>query len=132
MSRIGQAQIPIPEKVTVKLEGQKVIVSGPKGNLSRILPSFLFAVNLVKTKKTLILEKAEETKLSRALYGLSRTLISNMVTGVSIGFNRKLQISGVGYRAQLEGKDSHFEYGLQSSSPYGYAAKLSRKRRGSN
>ena len=104
MSRIGQAQIPIPEKVTVKLEGQKVIVSGPKGNLSRILPSFI-CCKFGENKKTLILEKAEETKLSRALYGLSRTLISNMVTGVSIGFNRKLQISGVGYRAQLEGKD---------------------------
>ena len=56
-------------------------------------------------ENTLVIEKAQETKLSQALYGLSRTLVANMVTGVSIGFNKKLQISGVGYRAQLDGKD---------------------------
>jgi large subunit ribosomal protein L6 len=104
MSRIGQAQIPIPEKVTITLEGQKVIVNGPKGNLSKILPSFI-CCKFDEGEKNLVLEKAEETKLSRALYGLSRTLVANMVTGVSAGFNRKLQISGVGYRAQLDGKD---------------------------
>ena len=104
MSRIGQTQIPIPEKVTIKLEGQKVIVNGPKGNLSRILPSFI-CCKFDEGEKNIVLEKAEETKLSRALYGTSRTLVANMVTGVSAGFNRKLQISGVGYRAQLDGKD---------------------------
>merc|ERR1712228_316251 len=104
MSRIGQAQIPIPEKVTIKLEGQKVTVNGPKGNLSKVLPSFI-CCKFDEGEKNLVLEKAEETKLSRALYGLSRTLVANMVTGVSTGFNKKLQISGVGYRAQLDGKD---------------------------
>lgn len=104
MSRIGQAQILIPENVRIKLEGQKVTVDGPKGNLSRILPSFI-CCNFDETEKNLILEKADDTKLSRALYGLSRTLVSNMITGVSTGFNKKLQISGVGYRAQLDGKD---------------------------
>ena len=104
MSRIGKQYIQIPEKVEVKLEGQKVSIKGPKGNLSRILPSFI-CCTLDDTEKKLILEKAQETKLSQALYGLSRTLVANMVTGVSIGFNKKLQISGVGYRAQLDGKD---------------------------
>ena len=104
MSRIGQAQIPIPETVKVTLEGQKVTVKGLKGTLSRTLPSFI-CCKFDEGEKNLVLEKAEETKLSPSLYGLSRTLVANMVTGVSTGFNRKLQISGVGYRAQLDGKD---------------------------
>ena len=104
MSRIGKQYITIPEKVTVKLEGQKVSISGPKGDLSRILPSFI-CCNLDEKENKLILEKSQETKLSQALYGLSRTLVANMVKGVSVGFNKKLQISGVGYRAQLDGKD---------------------------
>jgi large subunit ribosomal protein L6 len=104
MSRIGKQYITIPEKVEVKLDGQKVSVNGPKGNLSRILPSFI-CCTLNEQEKKLFLEKAQETKLSQALYGLSRTLVANMVTGVSTGFNKKLQISGVGYRAQLDGKD---------------------------
>ena len=104
MSRIGKQYITIPEKVEVKLDGQKVSVNGPKGNLSRILPSFI-CCTLNEQEKKLFLEKAQETKLSQALYGLSRTLVANMVTGVSEGFNKRLQITGVGYRAQLDGKD---------------------------
>lgn len=104
MSRIGQSPITIPEKVVVKIEGQKVVVNGPKGNLSRILPSFIHC-QLDEAGQNLVLENQEKTKLSRSLYGLSRTLVSNMVVGVSTGFNRKLQISGVGYRAQMDGKD---------------------------
>ena len=104
MSRIGKQYITIPEKVEVKLEGQKVYVNGPKGNLSRILPSFI-CCTLNEKENSLVLEKAQDTKLSEALYGLSRTLVANMITGVSTGFNKKLQISGVGYRAQLDGKD---------------------------
>nr|YP_010596543.1 ribosomal protein L6 [Chrysotila carterae]WAK83179.1 ribosomal protein L6 [Chrysotila carterae] len=104
MSRIGKSQIEIPNKVKVEVEGQKVTVNGPKGNLSRVLPSFI-CCRFDKEQKNLILENAEDTKLTNSLYGLSRTLIANMVTGVSTGFNRKLKISGVGYRAQLSGKD---------------------------
>ena len=104
MSRIGKKYISIPEKVSVKLEGQKVFASGPKGNLSRILPSFICCTIDEKENKIFV-TKSEENKLSQALYGLSRTLVSNMVIGVSSGFNKKLQISGVGYRAQMDGKD---------------------------
>ena len=104
MSRIGKKFIDIPDKVKVTLDGQKVLVDGPKGSLSRILPS-LVCCNLDETNKKLVLEKTQETKLSQSLYGLSRTLIANMVTGVSTGFEKKLQITGVGYRAQLDGKD---------------------------
>jgi len=104
MSRIGKKFINIPEKVKVKLDGQKISVDGPKGSLSRILPS-LVCCTLDDTSQKLFLEKTQDTKLSQALYGLSRTLVANMVTGVSSGFEKRLQITGVGYRAQLDGKD---------------------------
>ena len=104
MSRIGKQFITIPEKVKVKLNGQKISVDGPKGSLSRILPS-LVCCTLDDTSQKLFLEKTQDTKLSQALYGLSRTLVANMVTGVSSGFEKRLQITGVGYRAQLDGKD---------------------------
>lgn len=104
MSRIGKKYITLPEKVKVKLEKQKISIDGPKGNLSRILPSVI-CCTLDEENKRLLLEKAEDTRLAQALYGLSRTLVSNMVTGVSVGFSKKLQISGVGYRAQMDGKD---------------------------
>ena len=104
MSRIGKQSINIPEKVNVKLDGQKVLVDGPKGSLTRILPS-LVCCTLDEGQQTLYIEKTQDTKLSQALFGLSRTLVANMVTGVSIGFEKRLQITGVGYRAQLDGKD---------------------------
>ena len=104
MSRIGKQFITIPEKVQVKLDGQKIVVNGPKGSLSRILPS-LVCCTLDEENKKLFLEKAQDTKLSQALYGLSRTLVANMVTGVSLGFQKRLAITGVGYRAQMSGKD---------------------------
>lgn len=104
MSRIGKLSINIPEKVKVKLDGQKILVDGPKGSLSRILPS-LVCCSLDEQSNSLVIEKTQNTKLSQALYGLSRTLVANMVTGVSLGFEKRLQITGVGYRAQLDGKD---------------------------
>jgi large subunit ribosomal protein L6 len=104
MSRIGKQFITVPSKVTVKLERQKISVDGPKGNLSRILPSVI-CCTLNEKENQLVIEKAQDTRLAQALYGLSRTLVANMVTGVSAGFSKKLQISGVGYRAQLDGKD---------------------------
>jgi large subunit ribosomal protein L6 len=104
MSRIGKQAISIPEKVKVKLDGQKILVDGPKGSLSRILPS-LVCCTFDEAQQKLFIEKTQDTKLSQALFGLSRTLVANMVTGVSIGFEKRLQITGVGYRAQLAGKD---------------------------
>ena len=104
MSRIGKQFIAIPQKVNIKIDGQKIVVDGPKGSLSRILPSLICCTQNEQEGK-LFLEKAQETKLSQALYGLSRTLVANMVTGVSQGFNKRLQITGVGYRAQMDGKD---------------------------
>ena len=104
MSRIGKKFIPLSKNVNVTLDGQKVSVSGPKGQLSRVLPSFI-CCTFDKDENKLFLTQSQETKLAQALFGLSRTLVSNMVTGVSEGFSKKLKISGVGYRAQLDGKN---------------------------
>jgi len=104
MSRIGKQFIAIPNKVSVKLDGQKISVDGPKGSLSRILPS-LVCCSIDEKENKVFVEKAKDSKLSRALHGLSRTLVANMVTGVSSGFEKRLQITGVGYRAQMSGKD---------------------------
>ena len=104
MSRIGKKYITMPQKVKVTLEKQKISVDGPKGKLFRILPSVI-CCTVDEENNRLLLEKAEDTRLAQALYGLSRTLVANMVIGVSDGFSKKLQISGVGYRAQLDGKD---------------------------
>jgi len=104
MSRIGKKFISIPEKVKVKLDSQKILVDGPKGSLSRILPS-LVCCTIDESTRRLFIEKTQDTKLSQALYGLSRTLVANMIIGVSVGFQKRLQITGVGYRAQLNGKD---------------------------
>jgi large subunit ribosomal protein L6 len=104
MSRIGKKAITLPDKVKVKLDGQKISVDGPKGSLSRIIPS-LICCTFNEVQKELVMGTTQETKLSRAIYGLSRTLVANMVIGVSKGFEKKLQITGVGYRAQLDGKN---------------------------
>ena len=104
MSRIGKKAITLPDKVKVKLDGQKISVDGPKGSLSRILPS-LICCTFNEGQKELVMGTTQETNLSRAIYGLSRTLVANMVIGVSKGFEKKLQITGVGYRAQLDGKN---------------------------
>ena len=101
MSRIGKQSITVPKQVKVKLDGQKISVEGPKGSLSRILPS-LVCCTMDEGGQNLFVEKTQDTKLSQALFGLSRTLVANMVHGVSVGFEKRLQITGVGYRAQTD------------------------------
>jgi len=101
MSRIGKAPIPIPEKVSGSLSGLDVTVKGPKGELSRTLPD---GVTISQEGNTLVVAPASENRRSRERHGLSRTLVANMVEGVSQGFTRKLEIVGVGYRASVQGK----------------------------
>jgi large subunit ribosomal protein L6 len=101
MSRIGKAPILIPEKVNVSLDGLAVTVKGPKGELSRTLPD---GVVISQDGNTLVVTPANASRRSRERHGLSRTLVANMVEGVSQGFTRKLEIIGVGYRAQVQGK----------------------------
>ena len=101
MSRIGKAPIPLPDKVTVNLNGLAVTVKGPKGELSRTLPE---GVQISQDGNTLVVSPSSETRRSRERHGLCRTLVANMVEGVSQGFTRKLEIVGVGYRAAVQGK----------------------------
>ena len=101
MSRIGKAPIPIPDKVSVSLNGLDVTVKGPKGELRRTLPD---GVAISQEGSTLVVSPSSESRRSRERHGLSRTLVANMVEGVSQGFTRKLEIVGVGYRASVQGK----------------------------
>ena len=101
MSRIGKRLIEVPKGVTVTITGQHVAVKGTKGNLERTLPA---EVTLEQEGSTIKVLRRDESKAARQRHGLSRTLIANMVEGVSNGFERKLQILGVGYRAQVQGR----------------------------
>ncbi|MBD2251818.1 50S ribosomal protein L6 [Nostoc parmelioides] len=102
MSRIGKRPITVPAKVQVTINGTKVVVKGPKGELSRDLP---VNVSVSQEGETLQVTRRDETRTSRQLHGLSRTLVANMVEGVSQGFQRRLEIQGVGYRAQVQGRN---------------------------
>ncbi len=101
MSRIGKRPIPVPDKVTVTIEGQTVTVKGPKGELSRTLPP---EVEILREGETVLVNRRNESRPARQRHGLCRTLIANMVEGVSQGFIKKLEIQGVGYRAAVQGK----------------------------
>ncbi len=101
MSRIGNQTIPIPSGVEVNVKDGSVSVKGPKGNLSRVIPEG----TAVKVEDGLIsIERANDTKHVRSLHGLVRALVANMVSGVSTGFAKELEIEGVGYRAEVQGK----------------------------
>ena len=102
MSRIGKQPIPVPSGVEVKIDGSTVHVKGPKGELSRTLPEIM-TVEMEDGLVTVV--RPDESRTARSLHGLSRTLLSNMITGVSEGYSKNLEIVGVGYRAALKGKD---------------------------
>lgn len=100
MSRIGKRPIPLPAKVTVNIAGQQVSVKGPKGELSLVLPD---EVEVVQEDGTLLVNRRDDSRPARQRHGLSRTLVANMVTGVTEGFRKNMQIAGVGYRLQSAG-----------------------------
>nr|YP_010338505.1 ribosomal protein L6 [Rhodaphanes brevistipitata]UNJ18455.1 ribosomal protein L6 [Rhodaphanes brevistipitata] len=102
MSRIGKRSILIPAKVEIKINQQEVVAKGPQGELRQVIPNL---IEIVYEASTVTLKKKEDSRKAQQLYGLSRTLFNNLVIGVSKGFTRKLEISGVGYRSQLEGKN---------------------------
>ena len=102
MSRIGKKPIEIPAGVDVKIEGNLVTVKGPKGTLSRdIHPN----IAVEKDGNTITVSRPDDSKQNRSLHGLSRTLIANMVYGVNETFKRELEVNGIGYRAEMKGKD---------------------------
>jgi large subunit ribosomal protein L6 len=100
MSRIGNAPVPLPSGVAVEVKGSTVTVTGPKGTLSR---TFSDRISFAVQDGRIVVSRRNDERQSRALHGLSRALLANMVAGVSTGFVRELQMVGVGYRAALQG-----------------------------
>ena len=108
MSRIGKQPIPIPKGVEVKLEGDSITVQGPKGKLQRSIHP---KVKVDIESDNIVVSVTDQTRETRAFHGLFRALIANMVTGVTNGFNKVLEIVGVGYRAELKGRTAIFHLG---------------------
>jgi large subunit ribosomal protein L6 len=108
MSRIGKKPIPIPDKVTVTIDGRTVTVKGSKGELKRTLPE---GVTLAQEDGNIVVTRINESRMARERHGLCRTLVANMVEGVSKGYERKLEIQGVGYRAAVQGPNLNLNMG---------------------
>jgi|ERR1019366_2132078 large subunit ribosomal protein L6 len=108
MSRIGRAPIPVPSGVEVTIEPELVSVSGPKGALAERIPR---DITVARDEDQLIVTRPTDRGEHRALHGLVRTLVANMVIGVTDGYEKRLEIQGVGYRAQLKGRDIELAIG---------------------
>ncbi|MGI9379526.1 MAG: 50S ribosomal protein L6 [Methyloligellaceae bacterium] len=115
MSRIGKRPIPLPDKVEAKIDGQNISVKGPKGELSVTL---LDDVKVSQTDEGIVIEPLSDTKRARSMWGMSRTLVQNLMTGVSEGFKKSLEINGVGYRAAMQGKNLQIQVGLSHDVVY--------------
>jgi large subunit ribosomal protein L6 len=109
MSRIGKVAVPIPDGVTATLEGQTVTVKGPKGELAVVLVEEVLAK---MQEGDIKLAPRDESKRSRSMWGLSRSLVANIVTGVTEGYVKSLEINGVGYRAEVQGKNVKLNLGF--------------------
>jgi large subunit ribosomal protein L6 len=108
MSRIGKLPVPVPGGVDVTVDGPQVTVKGPKGTLSHTLAE---PITIEREDGALLIKRPNDERRSRALHGLSRTLVNNMVVGVTQGYEKKLEIHGVGYRVALKGTDLEFSLG---------------------
>jgi large subunit ribosomal protein L6 len=108
MSRIGKQPIPIPEGVTVSIEPDRVMVKGPKGELSEKVPA---DITVEQEDSQVVVKRPTDRGEHRALHGLVRSLVANMVEGVTNGYSKALEIQGVGYRAQLKGKSLDLQLG---------------------
>jgi large subunit ribosomal protein L6 len=115
MSRVGKKPVPVPAGVTAKVDGQKVSVKGAKGELNFSVPDDV-AVTL--DGSAIKVDPRFETKRARAMWGMSRAMINNLVTGVSKGFERKLEITGVGYKAAVAGKNLQLSLGYSHDVTY--------------
>jgi large subunit ribosomal protein L6 len=125
MSRIGRLPIPVPAGVDITIDGSHVAVTGPKGQLARDIAPEL---TIVREDGVLRVERPNDLKRSRELHGLTRTLIANMVIGVTTGYRKGLEITGVGYRAQLVGQKLQLSLGyshpIEIDPPAGIAFEL--------
>jgi len=115
MSRIGKKPVPVPSGVTVTLDGQTIKVKGPKGELQTKLVDL---VNVKQDGDDLIVSPVDQSKPARSAWGLSRTLVANLVIGVTDGFVKKLEINGVGYRAALQGQGLQLNLGYSHDVVY--------------
>ncbi len=125
MSRIGKKPVQIPEKVDVQVNGLNVSVKGPKGQLEY---TFCQGVEIKKEEKALIVTPCDDSLKNRGLWGMARTLLNNMVTGVTDGFTRTLELNGVGYKAQVSGNNLVLNLGyshpIEYPLPEGISAKV--------
>ena len=108
MSRIGRLPIPVPSTVEVSIDGREITVKGPKGTLTRQLHPDM---QVSRVDGTIVVERPSEAKLHKQLHGLTRTLVANMVTGVTEGYRKQLEITGVGYRAAKVGNKLQLNLG---------------------
>jgi large subunit ribosomal protein L6 len=115
MSRIGRLPIAVPGGVDIAIDGQTVNVKGPKGSLSHTVAAPITVQR--EDDGTLLVQRPNDERQSRALHGLSRTLIANMITGVTEGYTKTLEIVGVGYRVQARGSDLEFALGFSHPVP---------------
>ena len=125
MSRIGKTPVLIPEKVSVDIDGLIITVKGPKGELKRLMPD---GVNFDKRDNEILVSPSSSKRFARERHGLCRTLIANMVQGVSEGFIKKLEIVGVGSRAQVKGKNlvvsAGYSHPIEMTPPDGITYKV--------
>ncbi len=115
MSRIGKLPVEIPQGVKVTVSADIFTVEGPKGKLVQDYDS---SIEIKVEENQAIVNRKNETKKARAFHGLYRSLLQNMITGVSVGFNKKLQITGVGYRVEVKGKNLMLNLGYSSPIEY--------------
>lgn len=129
MSRIGKMPVAVPDKVDVKIDGNNVTVKGPNGQLEY---SFATNVNIELKDKEVIVTPIDESKSARSMWGTARTLINNMVTGVSAGFTKSLEYTGVGYKASVSGTTLTLNLGyshpIDYELPTGVSAKVEKNR----
>ena len=125
MSRIGKNPVSLPDKVSVSLDGLTVKVKGPKGELQRTLPD---GVSVSQENNTIVVAPTSNKRISRERHGLCRTLVANMVEGVSNGYSKSLEIVGVGSRAQVKGKtlvvSAGFSHPVEMEAPDGITFKV--------
>jgi large subunit ribosomal protein L6 len=127
MSRIGKRAVPVPANVTATVNGREVKVKGPKGELSFTVPD---KIKVEKTADGIEVTPLDETKMARSMWGMSRTMIANLMGGVTNGYSRVLEIQGIGFRAALKGKDQlqlniGFSHDVVHTIPAGVEVKVS-------
>ena len=115
MSRIGKMPVAVPSGVEVTLNGQDLSIKGPKGTLTHNFPELIKAV---KDDSSIVISRANDERLAKSLHGLSRTLVANMITGVTQGYSKKIVITGVGYKVAAKGKDLEFALGYSHPVPF--------------